>query len=140
MVRLFGAISRLKVNLEKSRVAGINVDSRLIQNVADLLGCGIDTFLMKYLGLPLGGNPRGEMFWNPVMERIGKRLEGWNRALLSHGGGYTLVKTVLSGIPIYFMSLFEISVKVAKSIEKLMRDFLWEGKDEGRMKKRRIIW
>ena len=46
-----------------------------------------------------------------------------------------MVKIVLSGIPIYFMSLFRIPIKVAKFIEKVMRDFLWEGKDEGR-----IIW
>ncbi|XP_028085774.1 uncharacterized protein LOC114286748 [Camellia sinensis] len=72
----------------------------------------------------------GEVFWNPIVEKIRKRLEGWNRALLSRRGRYTLVKTVLSGIPIYFMSVFKIPVKVAKSIEKSMRDFLWEGKDE----------
>ncbi|GMP37202.1 hypothetical protein CsSME_00009000 [Camellia sinensis var. sinensis] len=86
-----------------------------LQRVAELLGCGIETFPMMYLGLPLGGNLRGEVFWNPVVENIGKRLEGWSRALLSRGSRYTLVL-----------------VKVAKSIEKLMRDFLWEGKDEGR--------
>ncbi|GMQ06052.1 hypothetical protein CsSME_00050793 [Camellia sinensis var. sinensis] len=139
VVRLFGAISGLKVNFEKSRVAGINVDSRLIQSVVDLLGCGIETFPMKYLGLPLGGNPRGDMFWNPVVEKIGKRLEKWSRALLSHGGRYTLVTTVLSGILIYFMSLFKITVKVAKSIERLMRDILWEEKDE-RMKDHLVKW
>ena len=38
----------------------------------------------------------------------------------------------MSGIPIYYLSLFKIPVKVARSIEKLMRDFLWEEKDEGK--------
>lgn len=33
---------------------------------------------------------------------------------------------------LYLFHLFKILVKVAKSIEKLMRDFLWEGKDEER--------
>ncbi|XP_028097917.1 uncharacterized protein LOC114297657 [Camellia sinensis] len=79
VVRLFGVLSGLRVNLEKSRVAGINVDSSLIQRVAELLGCGIKTFPMKYLGLLLGGNRRGEVFWNPVVEKIGKRLERWSR-------------------------------------------------------------
>ena len=51
---------------------------------------------------------------------------------MSRGGRYTLVKTVLSGIPIYYLSLFKIPVKVARSLEKLTRDFLWEGKDEGK--------
>lgn len=62
VVRLFGVLSGLKINLEKSRVAGINIDLSLIQRVAELLGCGIETFPMKYLELPLGGNPRVKCF------------------------------------------------------------------------------
>lgn len=70
---------------------------------------------------------------------VGKRLEGWNRALLSRGGMYTLVQSVLSYIPVYFLSLLKISVRVAKKIEKLMRDFSWEGHDEG-FKFRLVKW
>lgn len=66
------------------------------------------------------------------MEKIGKRLEGWSKALLSCEGRYTLVKSVLNGIPIYVLSLFKIPAKVAKALEKLMRDFLW--------REREIIW
>ncbi|XP_028093546.1 uncharacterized protein LOC114293627 [Camellia sinensis] len=100
ILRLFGIISGLKVNLGKSGVVGINMQQDQLQNRASLLGCGIELLPFKYLGLPLGGNLRSEAFWSPVVEKVGKRLEGW--------------------------------VKVAKSLEKLMRDFLWERKDEGK--------
>ena len=36
----------------------------------------------------------------------------------------------LSGIPVYFFSLFKAPSSICKSIKKLMRDFLWEGIDE----------
>ena len=34
--------------------------------------------------------------------------------------------------PLYYLSLFQGSSSVCKNLEKLMRDFLWEGVDEGR--------
>ncbi|XP_028088431.1 uncharacterized protein LOC114288989 [Camellia sinensis] len=76
ILRLFGVISGLKVNLEKSRVVSINMQQDLLWNRTAFLGCGIEALLFKYLGLPLGGNPRSEAFWNPVVEKIGKRLKG----------------------------------------------------------------
>lgn len=99
----------------------------------EILGCSIEKFPMKYLGLPVKGNPRSESFWKPVVDKIGKRLlEDWKRALLSKRGRYTLIQSILSGIPIYFLSLFKVPIRVAKSIESIMSDFLWKGKDGGK--------
>jgi hypothetical protein len=46
---------------------------------------------------------------------------------LSKGDKVTLIKSTLSNLPTYFLSLFPISASVANSIEKLQRDFLWGG-------------
>ena len=46
---------------------------------------------------------------------------------LSKGGKVTLIKSSLSSLPTYFLSLLPLSGKVAKCIEKLQRDFLWNG-------------
>lgn len=43
----------------------------------------------------------------------------------------TLIKSVLSSIPTYFMSVHVISMSVAKQIERLQRDFLWGNGGEG---------
>ncbi|RVW71769.1 hypothetical protein CK203_055212 [Vitis vinifera] len=32
------------------------------------------------MGLPLGGNPKACGFWDPVIERISRRLDGWQKA------------------------------------------------------------
>ena len=39
----------------------------------------------------------------------------------------TLVKSTLSSLPIYFMSLFIIPRKVSLRLEKIQRNFLWGG-------------
>jgi hypothetical protein len=37
----------------------------------------------------------------------------------------TLIKSTLSNLPTYYMSLFPIPVRVANRLERLQRDFLW---------------
>ena len=49
---------------------------------------------------------------------------------MSKGGRVTLIKSTLANIPMYYMSLFKISIKVANRIEKLQCDFLWGGVGE----------
>lgn len=51
---------------------------------------------------------------------------------ISNGGRLVLIQSVLSSIPAYFLSLFRILIKVAACLEKLMRDFLWEGSEESK--------
>ncbi|KAL5555778.1 hypothetical protein UlMin_038014 [Ulmus minor] len=81
--------------------------------LAAVVGCGKDSWPMNYLGFPLGGNPNSIEFWNPVVEKVGKRLDGWKKAFLSKRGRLTLIQSVLSSIPIYFMSLFKLPKVVA---------------------------
>jgi hypothetical protein len=42
-------------------------------------------------------------------------------------GSITLIKSTLSNVPTYYLSLFPIPVGVANRIEKLQWEFLWGG-------------
>jgi hypothetical protein len=56
-----------------------------------------------------------------------KKLQGWKGKLLSIGGRVTLLNSVLSSIPIYWMSVYRLPVNVRHSIDKLRKQFLWYG-------------
>ena len=51
------------------------------------------------------------------------------KKLLSRGGRLTLIQLVLSSLPIYYLSLFKAPISVITRLEKLIRDFFWEGGD-----------
>jgi len=48
-----------------------------------------------YFGLPIGGDIKRLLFWEPVLNSIKSRLSGWKSRFLSFGGGLILFKSVL---------------------------------------------
>ncbi|XP_009335445.1 uncharacterized protein LOC103928158 [Pyrus x bretschneideri] len=132
VLNLFCTISGLKINKAKCSMAGINSDCEKLKGMADSWGCEVGSWPIKYLGLPLGGRPKALMFWDPVVEKMEKRLQSWKKAFLSKGGRLTLIQFVLGSLPIYYMSLFKIPCGVIGRLEKLMKGFLWEGVEEGK--------
>ncbi|RVW69397.1 LINE-1 retrotransposable element ORF2 protein [Vitis vinifera] len=82
LLLVFGHISGLKVNLNKSSIYGINLDQAHLSRLAEMLDCKASGWPILYLGLPLGGNPKSCGFWDPVVERISSRLDGWQKGLL----------------------------------------------------------
>ncbi len=101
-----------------------------IEGLANILGCKTASLPMQYLGLPLGAKFKSKEIWNPVLKKVERRLAGWKRSYLSKGGRLTLIKSTLLNLPTYFTSIFPIPVSVAKHIERLQRDFLWQGSGE----------
>jgi hypothetical protein len=99
-----------------------------VEGLASILGCGVSSLPLKYLGLSLGTSYKAKSIWHSVIEMIECRLSGWKKNMyLSKGGRVTLIKSILSNLHMYIMSLFPLPVGVAKHIEKIQRDFLWGG-------------
>ena len=65
--------------------------------------------------------------WTFVLEKMERRLAGWKKVYLSKGGQVTLIKSTLSNLPTYYLSVFPIPMGVAHRIEMLQRDLLWGG-------------
>ena len=108
----FEAVSGLKINLGKLELVPVgvvnNIDLFLV-----VLGCKQGSLPMKYLGLLLGAKFKDKTIWNPILEKMEKRLAGWKSLYLSKGGRVTLIKSTLSNLPTYFLSLFPIPASVA---------------------------
>ena len=77
LLLVFSQVSRLKVNLDNF---GINLDQNHLSRLALLLDCKASDWHILYLGLPLGGNPTACGFWYPMIERISRRLDEWQKA------------------------------------------------------------
>ena len=122
----FEALSGLKVNLDKSSLLPVGrVENE--ESFALELGCKIGSLLAEYLGLPLGAKYKAASVWDGVEERFRKRLAKWKRQYISKGGRLTLIRSTVSNMPTYVMSLFRLPRKVKIILEKIQRDFLWGG-------------
>uniref|UniRef100_A0A2N9FH95 Reverse transcriptase domain-containing protein n=1 Tax=Fagus sylvatica TaxID=28930 RepID=A0A2N9FH95_FAGSY len=113
----------------KSEMVPVGVVPNL-ESLVELMGCNIRSHPLTYLGLPLGANFNLKTIWNIVIEKMEKMLGGWKRLYLSKGGKLTLLRSTLSSIPTYFLSLFHLPAGVATRLEKIQRDFLWSGLGE----------
>ena len=101
-----------------------------MENIEDLvaeLGCGIGALPSTYLGLPLGMRRNSLQVWDEVEERFRKKLALWKRQYISKGGRLTLIRSTLTNLPIYAMSLFRIAKGVKSRLKKIQQDFLWGG-------------
>ena len=134
----FEATSGLRISLGRSELVKVG-DVPILEELADILDCKTSILPMKYLGLPLGANFKAEAIWNPIVEKMERRLAGWKRLYLSKGGWLTLIKSTLSNLPTYFLSLFPIPANVANQIEKILRNFLW-GNSEEEVKFHLVKW
>lgn len=64
--------------------------------------------------------------WQPVIDRLHKKLFPWKDKMLSIGGRLTLVKSVLGSLLVFYFSLYKALVAIINTIEKLRRCFYGE--------------
>ena len=67
-----------------------------------------------------------------LIDKISKRIEGWQAKLLSVGGNLTLVKSVLNSIPIHQLSILQAPNKVLDLIQQKIQNFVWDNSVERR--------
>lgn len=90
-----------------------------VDGLVGILVYVISSLPLKYLGgLLLGASFKVKSIRDGVIEKIGQSLAGWKRIHLSKGGRIILIKSTLSILPTYFMSLFSFPALVANHIEK----------------------
>jgi len=125
ILRGFELASGLKINFHKSKLTGINFRRNALDCYAKSLNCVQMGIPFKYLGLEVGGNPRKSKFWEPVLNKLKDRLSVWKGRFLSLAGRVCLLKSVLTSIPLYYLSLYKAPTLICKSIIRIQRRFLW---------------
>jgi hypothetical protein len=114
ILQFFGYCSGLKVNMNKTEIFPIRLQVDLVPTLITNFPGKIGVFPGRYLGLPLHTRKLRKIEVQPLVEKIGARLPGWKGKILTTAGRETLVKTVLSSIPIYHFTVFHAQKRGAQ--------------------------
>lgn len=110
IMRCFELISSLKVNFHKSKLTNIAISNNSFVRLATIWNCQLMDISFSFLGILIEANARNVGVWNPIVEKLEKRLTGWRNRHLSFGGRICLINPLC--LPcLYFFCLFQ-STKV----------------------------
>ena len=84
----------------------------------DLFGCNAGEYPFRYLGIPMHHRQLLNSEWSKVVERFEKKLSCRKAKYLSYGGRLVLLNSVLSSLPMFMMSFFEIPKRVLKNLDQ----------------------
>jgi len=126
ILQCFELSSGLRVNFGKSRIGGMGMDQVVLQRFATILNCETMAVPIIYLGMLVGGSHKRGDFWNGVIEKVQARLNRWKGRCLTMAERICLIKSVLSSISLFYMSLSKLPLGAGKLI-RMQRSFLWGG-------------
>ncbi|GJX67289.1 hypothetical protein Tco_0303016 [Tanacetum coccineum] len=88
-----------------------------------LLGVLLFPLRSSDLGVKVGMSPSRRKAWDEIIGKVSNRLSKWKIKTLSVGGRLTLIKSVLTSLPLYHMSLYKAPLGVLRDLESLRRKF-----------------
>jgi hypothetical protein len=95
-----------------------------------LFGCNAGEYPFRYLGIPMHHRQLLNSEWRKVEERFEQKLSCWKAKYLSYGGELVLLNSVLSSLPMFMMSFFELPKGVLKNLDHLRSRFFWQGSSQ----------
>ena len=119
----FEARSGLNINLDISSILPVG-DVENVESLAREFGCKVGELPSTYLGLPLGEKGNAVKVWDGAEEKYRKKLAQWKRHYISKGCRQTLIRSTLSNMRTFLMSLFHLPIGIKFGLEKIQRGFL----------------
>ncbi|GKV38927.1 hypothetical protein SLEP1_g46780 [Rubroshorea leprosula] len=127
ILKWFELMSGLRINFSKSSVFGYNVSEKWLKGSAGMLHCRVGKAHFLYLGLPANEKFGNKKLWELVVNKFRAKLAVWKAATLSFEGRLILLNSVLSTLPIFYMSLYLLPNSVLEELIRIQRNFLWGG-------------
>jgi hypothetical protein len=82
-----------------------------------LFGCNSGDYPFRYLGIPMHHRQLLNSEWSKVEEHFQQKLSCWKAKYLSYGGRLVLLNSVLSSLPMFMMSFFDVPKGVLKNLD-----------------------
>ncbi|GAA0153481.1 reverse transcriptase [Lithospermum erythrorhizon] len=135
----FGSMTGLFPNLDKSLCFFVGVPDSVKMKLGNILSIPVGTLPIKYLGVPLTTCTIIASDCMVLVDKIERKIDGWKHKSISYAGRVVLINSVLFGTSNYWAQCVFSPQEVCKSIEKIVRTFLWSGAKDGSYKAK-VAW
>ncbi|XP_073046265.1 uncharacterized protein [Primulina eburnea] len=115
-----------RVNAAKSSlILPPRCSGRLRSRLLRITGFAEGHLPLKYLGVPHYRGNRTCSLFEPLLQSVRRKLEGWEIRTLSPGSRMTLIRSVLLSMPIYLFQVVQPPLAVMEKLERVFNAFLW---------------
>lgn len=131
-----------KLNNKKCKIYTWNVSFQIRQRISLILDIPVQRnwSYFSYLGLPLAKETVKTEIWVKHIKKMRGLLQSWGISWLNLAGRSTLIKAILSALPIYQYAVTLAPASTHKHMELIMRSFLWQGGKQDSKKFSLIKW
>lgn len=137
IVHKYELVSGQKTNPEKYSITFSSKTPPEVKiQVKTLLGIDKESGVGKYLGLQEHFGRKKRDLFASIVDKIKQRSISWTTRFLSTAGKATMLQAVLSSVPTFAMSAFQLPVSLCKKIQSVLTRFWWDSSDG----KRKICW
>ncbi|WVZ54435.1 hypothetical protein U9M48_005227 [Paspalum notatum var. saurae] len=136
----FGDALGLVTNAQKSTVVPIRCEGLDLEEILASFRATRTQFPVKYLGLPLSNKRLKRVDFQPLVDKVAKKLTAWNGRHINPAGRLTLVKSVLTSQAVYFISSLRVPKSTLKEIDTKRKRFLWAGSEALTGAKCKVNW
>ncbi|KAJ3699256.1 hypothetical protein LUZ61_002961 [Rhynchospora tenuis] len=126
----FAMLSGLHINNSKCLFVPVAIPSGSLPGIAQVLQCEPKEMPVTYLGLPLTIRKPKKIHFKPLLDAFQRKLDGWQTKFLSLGRRLTLVKTVLTALPLHYMQAIRLPKLLIKHLDGIRRRFFWKGREK----------
>jgi hypothetical protein len=115
----FGDVSGLVTNCTKSDVAPIRCVGLDHDDILQAFLATHTMFPVKYLGLPLSVKRIKRIHFQPLEDKVATKLVPWIGKHVTMASRTSLVKSVLTSIIVYYITILNIPVEVLLKIDSI---------------------
>lgn len=108
--------------------------ARMKTDIAKIPVVEIQNLPITYLGIALSSSSLKRADFNNLIDKVKKRLNGWNGKLLILSGRIESIKTIIHSIVYLWMQICRMPINVMNQVDSIYANFLWRGE------KRLISW
>jgi hypothetical protein len=114
---IFKHLPGLNINFHKSEIYCFGKAKEVEDEYKHIFRCESGTLPFKYLGILIHFRKLKNGEWKPVEVRYEVKLSSWIGKLLSYGDRLILINSVLTSLPMFLLTFFEIPEGVRKRLD-----------------------